>query len=241
MRCSAIGSRNIVAFAQALREKVQPQTVGNYLSHLASVFAIARLAWGYDLDQQAMADAIKVPKRLGSTSKSRERSRRPTIDELDLLMGHFAAVRIRRPGSSPMGAIIGFAIFSTRRLKEITRIQWADLGTVASRILVRDMKNPGEKMGNDVWCDLPPEALRVIDASAARRRNLSLPRGTPFPRHSRALASCCRFQTCIFTTCDTKASRGCSNSAKQFHRSPREQTSIVAIVEALYAFTPNWR
>ena len=24
------------------------------------------------------------------------------------------------------------------------------------------MKNPGEKIGNDVWCDLPPEALQVI-------------------------------------------------------------------------------
>jgi integrase len=61
-----------------------------------------------------------------------------------------------------MGTIIGFAMFSTRRLEEITRIQWADLDAVTSRILVRDMKNPGEKMGNDVWCDLPPEALRVI-------------------------------------------------------------------------------
>lgn len=24
------------------------------------------------------------------------------------------------------------------------------------------MKNPGEKIGNDVWCDLPPEALRIV-------------------------------------------------------------------------------
>jgi integrase len=122
-----------------------------------------------------MADAIKVAKRLGLTSKSRERSRRPTIDELDLLMEHFATVRIRRPGSNPMGTIIGFAIFSTRRLEEITRIQWADLDAVASRILVRDMKNPGEKMGNDVWCDLPPEALRVIGTMPRRRDGAIFP------------------------------------------------------------------
>jgi hypothetical protein len=104
MRCSAIGSRDIVAFAQALRAKVQLRTVGNYLSHLASVFAIARPAWGYDLDHKP--SQIKVAKRLGLTSKSRERSRRPTIDELDLLMGHFATVRTCRPGSNPMGATI---------------------------------------------------------------------------------------------------------------------------------------
>ena len=30
--------------------------------------------------------------------------------------------------------------------------------------MVRDMKNPGEKAGNDVWCDLPPEALRIVKA-----------------------------------------------------------------------------
>ena len=29
-------------------------------------------------------------------------------------------------------------------------------------MLVRDMKNPGEKIGNDVWCDLPPQALQII-------------------------------------------------------------------------------
>ena len=26
------------------------------------------------------------------------------------------------------------------------------------------MKNPGEKIGNDVWCDLPPEAVRIARA-----------------------------------------------------------------------------
>ena len=61
-----------------------------------------------------------------------------------------------------MRAIVAFAIFSTRRLDEITRIRWADLDESGSRILVRDMKNPGEKAGNDVWCDLPSEALRII-------------------------------------------------------------------------------
>ena len=86
------------------------------MSHLASVFSIARPAWGFDLDSQAMADAVKVARRLGLTAKSRERSRRPTLDELDRLMAHFGTVRIRRPDTNPMQAIIVFALFSTRRL-----------------------------------------------------------------------------------------------------------------------------
>jgi hypothetical protein len=48
------------------------------------------------------------------------------------------------------------------RPEEITRIVWEDLDVEGSRVLVRDMKNPGEKIGNDVWCDLPPEALQII-------------------------------------------------------------------------------
>ena len=63
-----------------------------------------------------------------------------------------------------MHRVIAFAIFSTRRQDEITRITWADLDKDGKRVLVRDMKNPGEKMGNDVWCDLPDPALAIIEA-----------------------------------------------------------------------------
>jgi integrase len=160
--CSTITSTDIIAFANQLVTKVTPQTVANYLSHLSAVFAIARPAWGYHLDQNAMRDAFAVAKRLGITTKSRARDRRPTIDELDKLMMHFGERSKRRPSSVPMQKITAFAIFSTRRLEEITRIRWADLDAGGSRILIRDMKNPGEKIGNDVRCDLPPEALQII-------------------------------------------------------------------------------
>jgi integrase len=161
-RCSSITSTEIVAFANQLVAKVTPATVSNYLSHLSAVFAIARPAWGYPLNQTAMKDAFVVANRLGVTSKSRSRDRRPTLEELDLLMIHFADRQKRRPSSVPMQKVIAFAIFSTRRLEEITRLRHADLDKEGSRILVRDMKNPGEKIGNDVWCDLPAEALQII-------------------------------------------------------------------------------
>lgn len=156
---SKIGSADILALARAL--PVTPQTVQNYLSHLSAVFAIARPAWGYPLDQQAIKDAFAVAKRLGITAKGRSRDRRPTLGELDRLMGHFGEVKARRPRSAPMQKIIAFAIFSTRRQEEITRIAWPDYDT--SRVLVRDMKHPGDKAGNDTWCDLPPEASAIIE------------------------------------------------------------------------------
>jgi integrase len=158
--CGRITSADVVEFAQAL--PVKPQTAQNYLSHLAAVFAIAKPAWGYPLDRQAIKDAMVVTKRLGVTSKSRSRDRRPTLDELDRLIQHFGVVKERRPLSVPMQKVVVFALFSTRRLEEITRIRWADYDK--NRVLVREMKHPGDKEGNDTLVELPPEASAIIES-----------------------------------------------------------------------------
>ncbi|MCT8963561.1 site-specific integrase [Pseudomonas veronii] len=141
---------------------VQPQTAGNDLAHLGAVLSIARPAWGYAVDPHAMTDARRVLKKLGYNMKSRERDRRPTLDELDKLLTHFQGIQARRPTSINMLKMVGFALFSTRRQEEITRIEWTDLDEAGQRVLVRDMKNPGQKIGNDVWCHLPPEALAIL-------------------------------------------------------------------------------
>jgi integrase len=163
LTCSKITSADVVTLAhELLARSIQPQTVGNYLSHLSAVFAIAKPAWKYPLDYQAIKDAQLVLKRLGLITKSKSRDRRPTLDELDKLMQHFGVVKARRPSSIPMQKIVVFALFSTRRLEEITRIKWDDYDK--DRVLVRDMKHPGDKAGNDTWVELPPEAAAVVDA-----------------------------------------------------------------------------
>jgi integrase len=168
IHASKITSADIVAFANAL--PVKPQTVQNYLSHLGAIFTVARPAWGYPLDRRAMEDAYIVCRRLGVTGKAKERDRRPTLDELDMLMEHFGTIKTRRPASIPMQKIIVFAIFSTRRQEEIVRISWPDYEK--DRVLIRDMKHPGDKEGNDTWCDLPPEASAVIDSMSQRTKEI---------------------------------------------------------------------
>ncbi|WP_395820184.1 site-specific integrase [Devosia sp.] len=164
MECERITSADIVAFATELSGARKPQTVGNYISHLAAIFAIAGPAWGIRLDQAAMSSAQKVMRRLGTTSKSANRDRRPTLDELERIMGHYAQRQAQRPAMASMTSIVAFAIFSTRRQAEITRIRWDDLEESEGRVLVRDMKNPGEKIGNHVWVDVRPEAMAIIKA-----------------------------------------------------------------------------
>jgi integrase len=171
MACRDIGSADIVAFARSIksvtgREAPAPSTTGNYLAHLGAVFAIAKPAWGYPLDAGAMKDAQYVLRKQRLVTKSNKRDRRPTLDELNSLLEYFEERQHRAPLSGPMADIILFAMFSTRRQEEITRIEWKDFEPSTSkhpaRVLVRDMKNPGAKQGNDVWVELPPEAEAII-------------------------------------------------------------------------------
>jgi len=182
MLCEDIGSTDVTGFAKDMKEgwlppdaadvdfeeiregkARMPQTVGNYMSHLGAVFAVAKPMWGYNLNKGAFDDAFTVTKRLGITSRSDERDRRPTLAELDKLMTYFTDRNVKTPQSMPMDLAILFGIFSTRRQSEITRLRRDDYEPHHHRILVRDMKHPGEKIGNDVWCTLPPEAIAVIE------------------------------------------------------------------------------
>ena len=163
-QCATLTSADLVDFARDLGRDKQPQTVQNYLSHLGAILRVARSAYRIQVGRDVMPDAMDACKRLGLTSKGRKRERRPTIGEINLIMEHFTD-RERRKGMMPMTAIVAFALFSSRRQDEITRITRADFEPAtpdhAARVLVRDMKNPGEKIGNHVWCEIPDQAARV--------------------------------------------------------------------------------
>jgi hypothetical protein len=68
----------------------------------------------------ALPDARQVLRKLGMVS----RSRRPTMDELDKLLGHFQGIQKLQPSSINMLKVVGFAIFSTRSEEEICRVRW---------------------------------------------------------------------------------------------------------------------
>lgn len=148
--------------------QVQPQTAGNDLAHLGAVLTVAKPAWGYDVPAGAMTDARMVLKKLGYKMTSRERDRPPIRAELEALVERFTAVLRARPLSVHMPKVMLFALFSTRRQEEIVRIRWADLDVAGQRLMVRDMKNPGDKWGNDVWCYVPDEAWAILQSMPRR-------------------------------------------------------------------------
>lgn len=161
-RCSQVDSSALVTFMQGL--EVSPSTAGNYFSHLASVLKIARPAWGYPIDAQTVDDARTVMKRLGVIARSTHRDRRPTIDEMNRLMDYFSKSVSTRGDTVPMTSICLMSMYSLRRCNEICRIEWRDFDPDGERVMVRDLKHPELKQGNDTWCYLTPEAIRVIQA-----------------------------------------------------------------------------
>jgi len=162
MRCSEIKSEHVVSLARDLAKERSKSTVASYVTFLAQVFAVARPAWGYPLDERAMSDAAVVASKLGLTGRSNERSRRPTVDEMNKIMEFFSK---RLPDSLPMERVSAFALFSARRQGEIVRLRWEDLDEAHSRILVRDAKDPRGASGNNIWTELTPEALRIIQTT----------------------------------------------------------------------------
>lgn len=166
-RCDQIDSTVIVKFAQELHQRPgldSPATVLNYLSHLSAVFTHAPALWGFDLDPREMEKAMVAIKHMGVAARPNERDRRPTMEELDRLMTHFANASAHDARAIPMHRIVAFAIFSTRRQGEICRITWKDYEEDAQRVMVRKMKNPGDKGGIDTLVELPDPCCAIINA-----------------------------------------------------------------------------
>ena len=118
-------------------------------------------------------------RRLDIIGKSEERTRRPTMDELDALMTYFIerATRMHNHGVAPMHRVVAYAIFSTRRMDEIIRQDRCDVDLENLEVIVRQMKDPRNKTTNDVRCELTPEAAAIL---AALRPNADDDRMFPF-------------------------------------------------------------
>ena len=119
--CSELRSADYIQFARSL--DVQPQTVGNYMSHLGEIVRIARPDWVYPLGESELDDAMVVGKRLGLTGKSVARERRQTPNDLNRILDYYTDMAKRERAELPMRELIVFALFSTRRQEEITTIR----------------------------------------------------------------------------------------------------------------------
>lgn len=139
--------------------KVSPATMAMEVGFLAEVLAAGRSLWGYTIPD-VIAATRPTLRRLGAVGKPQERDRRPTQGELDKL----AAFYLHNFGSIPMRDLIPFAIETAMRMGEITALRWDDYQPGEKPMaLIRDRKDPQDKVGNNQWVPLLGEAGAIIE------------------------------------------------------------------------------
>jgi len=95
-KCKDISSPRLLSLFRSLGERCQPQTVATYASGLASVFSVAKPALNIPLDIRELREATTAARRLKIICKDSPRSRRPTLNELDILTKRCDGTQIQR-------------------------------------------------------------------------------------------------------------------------------------------------
>ncbi|PPK72697.1 phage integrase family protein [Methylobacter tundripaludum] len=141
------------------RNKVaQPQTVQNDVIWLRVIMRTMRDVDGHDYSMDVFDDATIALKREKLIAKSNRRERRPTSLELWRLSRYFA----KREGTIPMLRIMWFAIYSTRRANEACRLLWSDNNDQKATGMVRDLKHPKKKKGNNKRFKYTQSAWKIV-------------------------------------------------------------------------------
>lgn len=134
-------------------------TVAMEFTYLDGVLEMARSLWKLPLPSTSpIAAARKNLRFLGLVGKSKQRDRRPTNAELDAICSWFSAKARQR---IPMPDIIRFAVASAMRASEITGLRWDDVHEADRTIVIRDRKDPQEKIGNNQIVPLLGEAWTI--------------------------------------------------------------------------------
>ena len=172
-----ITTKNVVDHVVRRSQESSPQTANQDYMYIRQVFSVAEDMLGVDVNFSVIEKAQRTLAKVGAIAKSRERDRRPhlvvsddpkkTVDELgDMvsLANRKRHSRYFREGNVMMDRVIVFAMFSGRRCSEICRITRADTDYERQEVLIRDMKHPGQKKGNNVWVYVPDEAWAVMQS-----------------------------------------------------------------------------
>lgn len=160
VRIEDLGSKHVIDHCKARQaEGAGPATVNQDIIYLRLVLAMAKPAWNIPITAAAVDEAMPVLKQLGLVASSQRRERRPTEQELELVMADLE--RTDKVSMIPMVEIVKYALAAIKRQGEITRILWTDFHEKKRTQVLRDMKDPRKKEGNDFEYPLLGEAFDI--------------------------------------------------------------------------------
>ncbi len=183
---------------QRLKDGITGATLSGDLSALSSVLKWARHTRKIDIDPDLAKDARTALTTARIDTRSQERERIPTPDELERIIAWFEA----NPRMQiPMPTIIRFAASSGMRLGEICRIRIEDINWNEKAVLIRERKDPKRKSRNDQLVPLVGEAFDIARQMADGRTE-----GRVFPYDGKSAGTAWR-----------RAVQACGISDLRFH------------------------
>lgn len=132
-------------------------TISIDLTYLASMFKSGRDLRKLPLSLEPLVSARANMAHLKISTKSKERARRPTEQEISAICDY-----LDKHSTLPMRDIVHFAIESAMRVDEITRLRWVDLNEADRTVIIRNRKHPRQKEGNDQEVPLLGKTYEII-------------------------------------------------------------------------------
>jgi integrase len=170
-----LGSLNAVVLRDFIDRRVKAGaggvTIAGDLSFLSAVLKWARHARNLDVNEKLALDARASLKNRGLDTRSRERTREPTDDELARLYAHWQANPRQR---IDMATLCRFALATGMRQNEICSLQVEDVDSKRRTVIIRDRKDPQKKAGNDQEVPLLPDSWAIAEPLLADRTEGSL-------------------------------------------------------------------
>lgn len=164
VKITELSSEQIIDHAQMRRQSgIKPSTINQDITWLGIIMKTAVAAWRMPADLNEFEAAKLLLRSKGLIGRPASRDRRPTPGEIERIRAYFQRSQKVRPSAIiPMEDIMDFAIATSRRQEEITRLRWSDLDDQAMTCWVRDAKHPRNKWGNHKKFKLTHEAMAII-------------------------------------------------------------------------------
>lgn len=193
MQASALTKQDYIEHVKKRRreDEIGPATANHDVGAIATTFAHHLATWDEpNLDKAfgALKPAKIFMTKNNLTGKANRRTRRPTDEEIALILKDFQA-----HDASPKAKhkcytdFVLFGLGSARRRGEVARITWGDINFEENYYWVRDMKHPTKKKGNDKRFILWPSLKEIILRQP--RLDPSNPKERIFPVNANSLGA----------------------------------------------------
>ncbi len=164
VKLSEFSRKHLIDYA--VRRKAQglaASTINADIMPVSAAIHAAPFAHGIHVDPTELDLAVKWLHENHIIGKSRQVIRLVDDEEEAALLQEFARRNLHHQTSIDMVKVYKFALAFPRSAGEITRIKWADVDWKKRTVIIRDVKDPKKKLGNDQVVPLLGEAWTILE------------------------------------------------------------------------------